>query len=176
MIQTTGYIAGEKRHKASDRFRSRDRGCAAVKRLLPITVAGTAIVVAALAGCSSVKSGASSSTNATNTKVLIDGQDQNVKGHVVCSTTAGAVVIAIGGAATGVGAKLSDGNPPRVQSVGLGNVNGVALGYQSGVGQGNAQATKDGNTYKITGTATGVDMSNPMQPLTKPFEIDVTCP
>ncbi len=64
-----------------------------------------------------------------------------------------------------------------VQSVGLGNVNGVTLGYTPGVpGGANATASKDGNTYKISGTATGVDMANPMQPVTKPFEIQVTCP
>ena len=28
----------------------------------------------------------------------------------------------------------------------------------------------------ISGTASGVDMANPMQPITKPFEIAVTCP
>jgi ipoprotein LpqH len=52
----------------------------------------------------------------------------------------------------------------------------VTLGYTSGTGQGKAEATKDGNAYKITGTATGVDISNPLQPVNKPFEIDVTCP
>jgi len=42
---------------------------------------------------------------------------------------------------------------------------------------GKAQATKDGSSYKITGTASGVDMSNPMGgPVNKSFEIDVTCP
>ena len=44
------------------------------------------------------------------------------------------------------------------------------------VAAGEAKATKDGNTYKISGTATGIDMANPMQPVNKPFEIDVTCP
>ena len=64
-----------------------------------------------------------------------------------------------------------------MKSVGLGNVNGVTLGYSPGQpGQGKATATKDGNKYKISGTATGVDMANPMQPVNKPFEIDVTCP
>jgi len=63
-----------------------------------------------------------------------------------------------------------------VKSVGLGNINGVALGFQEGAPGGSASATKDGNDYKITGTATGVDMANPMQPMTKPFEIAVTCP
>jgi lipoprotein LpqH len=88
----------------------------------------------------------------------------------------GNVNIAIGDAATGIAAVLSDADPPVVHSVGLGNVNGVTLGYQEGVGQGNAEATKDGNSYKITGTATGIDMQNPTQPVNKPFEIDVTCP
>jgi lipoprotein LpqH len=52
----------------------------------------------------------------------------------------------------------------------------VTLGYQSGAGQGDAKAEKSGNSYKISGTATGIDMANPMQPMNKPFEIDVTCP
>ena len=73
-------------------------------------------------------------------------------------------------------AVVSEGDSPAVQSVGLGNVNGVTLGYQSGVDQGNAEASKDGQTYKITGTATGVDMANPLEPVNKPFEIEVTCP
>ena len=62
-------------------------------------------------------------------------------------------------------------------SVGLGNVNGAVLGFQDGAGGGaGATATKDGSTYRITGTATGIDMANPMAPMTKPFEIEVTCP
>jgi lipoprotein LpqH len=83
--------------------------------------------------------------------------------------------IAIGDAATGIAAVLSS-DGATVHSVGLGNVNGVTLGYQSGTGQGEAKATKDGNAYNISGTATGVDIANPMQPVNKPFEIAVTCP
>ena len=60
--------------------------------------------------------------------------------------------------------------------MGLGNVNGVVLGFQDGASGASASATKDGNTYKVTGTASGVDMANPMQPMTKPFEIEITCP
>lgn len=118
---------------------------------------------------------ASASSGASNSKVLIDGQDQSITGTVSCLTAGGTVNIAIGGAATGIAAVLSDTNPPEVKSVGLGNVNGVTLGYTPGTGQGNAEATKDGSSYKITGTATGIDMANPMQPVNKPFEIDVTC-
>ncbi|OSC41422.1 lipoprotein LpqH [Mycobacterium decipiens] len=160
-----------------------------MKRGLTVAVAGAAILVASLSGCSSNKSttsgtgttspgpttAATGAAGASGPKVTIDGQDQHVTGSVVCTTAAGNVNIAIGGAATGIAAVLTDANPPEVKSVGLGNVNGVTLGYTSGTGQGNASATKDGSSYKITGTATGVDMANPMQPVNKPFEIEVTC-
>lgn len=159
-----------------------------MKRQLTVAVAGAAILAAGISGCSSnnksatgsssSSSGSSASVNSGasgGTKVSIDGKDQNVTGSVVCTNAGGTVNIAIGGAATGIAAVLSDGSPPQVKSVGLGNVNGVTLGYTSGTGQGNASASKDGNTYKISGTATGVDMANPMQPINKPFEINVTC-
>lgn len=115
-----------------------------MKRGLTVAVAGAAILVAGLSGCSSNKSttGSGETTTAAGTtaspgaasgpKVVIDGKDQNVTGSVVCTTAAGNVNIAIGGAATGIAAVLTDGNPPEVKSVGLGNVNGVTLGYTSG--------------------------------------------
>ena len=113
--------------------------------------------------------------NPGGTKVAIDGQDQNVGGTVVCTAMGGNMNIAIGDAATGIAAVVSE-DGSNVQSVGLGNVNGVTLGYQSGTGQGEAKAEKSYKTWKISGTATGIDMANPMQPVNKPFEIEVTCP
>ncbi|MET0996349.1 MAG: lipoprotein LpqH [Mycobacterium sp.] len=165
-----------------------------MKRGFLVAVGGAAIVVAGLAGCGSDESSSSEATaeDATTTveatetasataapgetKVTIDGQDQNVSGTVTCATMGGNVNIAIGEATTGIAAVVSEADPPVVQSVGLGNVNGVSLGFQAGVPQGNAEAKKDGNTYTITGTATGVDMANPLQPVNKPFELVVSCP
>jgi lipoprotein LpqH len=154
-----------------------------VKRELTIAVAGAAMLVAGISGCSSNKSSTSGGSSGATSgaaggggpTVSIDGKNQNVTGSVVCTTAGGHINIAIGGAATGIAAVLTDANPPQVTSVGLGNVNGVTLAYQTGTGQGNAAVTKNGNSYKITGTATGVDVANPMQPVNKPFEIDVTC-
>jgi ipoprotein LpqH len=164
-----------------------------VKRGFVVAIGGAAIVIAGLSGCSSddkksesattsaeatTEAGTASATAAPSgggTKVTIDGQDQNVQGTVVCTAMGGNMNIAIGDAATGIAAVLSE-DGSTVQSVGLGNVNGVTLGYQSGTGQGEAKATKDGNNWKISGTATGIDMANPMQPVNKPFEIDVACP
>jgi lipoprotein LpqH len=179
-----------------------------VKRGFTVTVAGAGIVVTALAGCSSNNSStpsssssatssssssssssessptsssaaASSAAGAGQTKVTIDGQDQNVQGQVLCTTAAGNLNIVIGAPPTGVVVTLTTADPPQVTNVALGNVNGVSLGYtgsMGGMSQGNAAATKDGSSYKITGTASGVDMANPGTMVTKPFEIDVTCP
>ena len=154
-----------------------------MKRGFVVAVGGMAILVAGLSGCSSEDkksetTGETSSAAAAEGKstVTIDGADQAVQGTVVCSSMGGNMNIAIGEATTGIAAVVSEADPPAVQSVGLGNVNGVTLGYQSGTGQGEAKAEKDGSTYKISGTATGVDMANPMQPVNKPFEIEVSCP
>jgi len=156
-----------------------------VKRGLTVALAGAAIVVAGISGCSSNKSnsggvatsvsgGSVSAGGANASKVIIDGKDQNVQGTTICTKTPGNITMAVGGNTTGISVVLTDASPPAVKAVQLGNVNGITLQYAQG-GQGNATATKDGNTYKVTGTATGVDMANPMQPVNKPFEIDVTC-
>ena len=154
-----------------------------MKRGFVVALGGAAIVIAGLSGCSSDEkksetSGETSSAASSQGKstVTIDGKDQAVQGTVVCSSMGGNMNIAMGDAATGIAAVVSSGDQPTVQSVGLGNVNNVTLGYQAGTGQGEAKAEKDGNTYKISGTATGIDMANPMQPVNKPFEIQVTCP
>ncbi|KMO73585.1 hypothetical protein BST22_22895 [Mycolicibacterium chubuense] len=153
-----------------------------MKREILVAVGGAAIIIAGLSGCSSEKksetSGETSSAAAAEgkTTVTIDGTDQEIQGNVVCSDMGGNTNIAIGNASTGIGAVVSSGDSPSVVSVGLGNVNGVTLGYQSGAGQGEAKVEKNDKTYKISGTATGVDMANPMQPVNKPFEIEVSCP
>jgi ipoprotein LpqH len=153
-----------------------------------LIMAGTAATLATvMVGCShhdtatNVGNAAVAPAGASNTKVLVDGKDQNVKGQVACTTAAGTVNIAIGGGSgssgvpTGIGAVLTDASPPVVKSVALGNVNGVSLGVGGTTGK--ANATKDGSTYKISGTASGMDMSNPMAgPVNKSFELDVACP
>jgi ipoprotein LpqH len=140
-------------------------------------VAGATVVVAVLAGCSSNKSSTSSPAPGPAEKVVIDGQTQQVAGPVSCTPANGNINIGIGDPTNGIGAVISTANPPIVQAVGLGNLTGVTLGYSAGApNQGNVQATKNGNSYTIKGTATGVNMANPQQALTKSFEMDVTCP
>jgi len=172
-----------------------------VKRELLFAVGAATIVVVAAAGCSSegesssettgaASSAAASSSNATTApgnasasatasagaaEVTVDGQPQPVNGPVVCETSDNKFSIAIGEPITGVIVGLEpDGS--AVHGVGLGTVNGVVLSFTEGVPDNTATATKDGNAYNVSGTATGLDDANPAQQVNKPFEINVTCP
>lgn len=155
-----------------------------MKRGMVVGVASVALVAAACAGCSNNKSstGASGSSApaASGPQVIVDGQAQNVSGQVTCTPSGDNTNIGIGDPTAGVGAVVSNANPPIVHSVGLGSVNGITLGFSDAAPNqgGNAGAAVNGKTYAIKGTATGLDMSNPQQPqqVTKPFELDVTCP
>jgi lipoprotein LpqH len=166
-----------------------------VKRELLI-VAGAAIVVAGVAGCSKDNnaSGPSSSAGSSpaaassaapaassapaaapgETTVVIGGKPQAVSGQVVCASNAGKFSIAVGDMATGIIVGLEpDGS--AVHSAGLGAVDGVVMSFTEGVPGNDAKATKNGNSYKINGTASGVDDKTGQQ-VNKPFEINVTCP
>ena len=112
--------------------------------------------------------------------MIVDGKNLNVSGAVRCTPAGSNINIAVGDAAAGIGAVISNDNPPIVHAVGLGSVDGITLGYSDvAKGQeGNAGAAVSGKSYQIKGTASGADVSNPQQPkpITKPFELDVTCP
>jgi lipoprotein LpqH len=152
-----------------------------MKREMVAGVLGATLVVAGLAGCSSGTTGTGSSSSGAAatpivTKVTIDGQDQNVTGAATCTPSGDNVNIGIGDPTNGVGAVVTSADPPAVHAVGLGSAGGSTLGFSDAAeSQGSAEATKQGNSYKITGTAVGMDPSS-SQAVTKPFEMDVACP
>jgi lipoprotein LpqH len=154
-----------------------------VKREFWVGVAAIAVVVSAAAGCSSDKSskGQPSSPPApSGPVVIVDGKNLNVTGAVTCTPSGENTNIGIGDAANGIGAVVSNGTPPIVHAVGLGSVNGIVLGFSDAAANQatNAGAAVKDKTYAIKGTASGVDMTKPdqPQPVTKPFELNVTCP
>ncbi|MGI9164179.1 MAG: lipoprotein LpqH [Mycobacterium sp.] len=154
-------------------------------RGLVVAVGGATILVAGLTGCSSKDSSVGTTTSASaqasasagsgTATVTIDGNPREMTGQVVCTTAGGNLTIALGQQTTGIAVVMAE-DASKVTSVGLGNVDGVVLGFQDMTPGGSASATRDGKRYTISGTASGVDMANPMQPITKPFEIAVTCP
>lgn len=131
---------------------------------------------------STISSAATSATDAAKgnpppgqADITVDGVTQNVTGQPVCTDAAGNFNIAIGQGLSGVVVVISP-DASVVHSVALGNVSGVVLGFQEGVSGGQASASKDDNTYTITGTANGITAAIPPTTVSKPFEIKVTCP
>jgi lipoprotein LpqH len=153
-----------------------------MKRALLIAVA-TGAVATGLGGCAksdNASSATSSSVTSSSTpaaagpvRVTIGGQPQNVSGPVVCGTNNGKFSIAVGDMATGIIVGLEP-DASVVHDAGLGTVDGVVMSFTEGVPGKSATATKSGNTYKITGTASGTD--NAGAQVHKPFEVNVTCP
>ena len=141
------------------------------------------VVALGLAGCSTQnsQSGAGSADVGMRApQVIVDGQQRAVSGGVTCHQAGDNVTIGIGDMANGVGAVVTTSNPPRVRSVGLGTVDGVALGYTNAdPGQANnVAAAVKGRSYTIKGTATGSDLRDLRSPqeVNRTFQMDVTCP
>jgi Mycobacterium 19 kDa lipoprotein antigen len=106
--------------------------------------------------------------------LTIGGTPSNVTGPVVCNTDNGKFSIAVGDLGTGFIVGLEP-DASAVHNVGLPMAdNGLVLAFTEGAPGNDAKATKDGNTYQITGTATGTDNAN--NQVSKPFEINATCP
>ena len=128
-----------------------------------------AVLVASTAGCS----GANKSS--TEAKVTVGGQVQPVSGPVVCATNQGVFSIAVGDMMSGIIVGLEP-DASVVHNAGLPVVNGVVMSFTEGAPGNNATATKNGNAYHITGTATGSDDKNGNRPVSQPFTVDVSCP
>jgi lipoprotein LpqH len=170
-------------------FRSRGTS---MKHRSVISVAGGAILVAALAGCagnplSNIGTLFPHAASAAGTQALgqvrltVGGEDQNAPNDAECGPTLdGGFQLdeKSNGQLHSWLVTLTSGDSPKVRTVILSDQPVVGappkywLHYDSNTRDGNAAAAKDGNSYKISGNAPGVLNQ---QKLT-PFEIDVTCP
>jgi lipoprotein LpqH len=158
-----------------------------VKRGFVVAVAGGAIVVAGMTGCSSsskqCSGNACQSVGQGSAKVTIDGKDQSVSGTVGCQTSPQGTQITVGNPSDVNNLTTAQIQGTEVEQVAL-VLNGKKLAVQKGNSMmgGSATMTKDGNKYTITGKAAEVggapDMSNPMNPTypTHDFTMEVTCP
>ncbi|MDY6995574.1 MAG: lipoprotein LpqH [Actinomycetota bacterium] len=156
-------------------------------------VFGIAAAATMLVGCSEDNTadsatGTESSPAATpqaaaggGTEVKVDGAD--LAGldldSVTCVKQGGKINVGSGsiGGQQGLGIVMTDATPPVVESLGM-VVDGNALAVTNTMGAkvGSAEVSADGETYTITGEATGADISNPMAGMiTKPFTVTVTC-
>lgn len=148
---------------------------------------------AVLVGCSNDKpadkqadkpaasTGDSKVSTGGNTVVKVGGAD--LAGldlnSVTCVKQGGKINVAsaaIGGQ-QGLGVVMTDEATPKVESLGLVyDGSALAVSESMGVKVGSAEVKVDGNTYTITGEASGADMKNPMAGMiNKPFTITVSC-
>ena len=145
------------------------------------------LVVFGMAGSLTACGGGQSRTAESTTapapgtaKLLVDGKDQNAQGPVECPTRENIIDIKIGDPNSGIAATVTKGDNPVVNYVGVGTFEGISMGYLRGVDpKAKADVTKNGNTYKISGVATGrnlTDLTNPGRVVSKPFEMTATCP
>ena len=144
---------------------------------------------ALMVGCSDDKeastptaaAGDTQASAAGGTEVKVDGGDLAGldKNSVTCVKQAGKITVASGAinGQQGLGVVMSDAEPPVVESLGIVvDGNALAVSNMMGVKSGSAEVKVDGDTYTITGEATGADIKNPMAGvITKPFTITVTC-
>lgn len=164
-----------------------------MKRILAVGVGvvGCSMLLMACSDNNSSSKGTSSATGSAptsvavasggKTSVKVDGSDlQGLDLNSVTCVKQGSTIniasAAVGGQ-QGLGVVMADGQPPKVQSLGM-VVDGNALAVSDNMGMktGSADVKVDGNTYTITGQAAGADMKNPMAGMiSKNFEITVTC-
>ena len=140
---------------------------------------------AVLVGCSNDKpAGSATDTEVSsggNTQVKVDGSD--LAGldlnSVTCVKQGGKINVASAatGGQQGLGVVMTDEATPKVESLGLVyEGSALAVSEAMGVKVGSAEVKVDGDTYTITGEASGADMKNPMAGMiNKPFTITVSC-
>lgn len=97
--------------------------------------------------------------------------------YIACEEMDGTLMIAIGSTtgADGIGATLTTGDNPTVKTVALGSLDGTAMAWAEGA-PGEANATKDGSVYTISGSMSVVDMNNPTSMDETDFEMVIPCP
>lgn len=146
-------------------------------------VIGLAAGAAVLVGCSddSPVAVGTAAHMVPGTEVKVDGAD--LAGldlaSVTCVKQGGKINVGSGavGGQQGLGIVMTDEATPRVESLGMVvDGNALAVTDNMGVKVGSAEVKVDGDTYTITGEATGADINNPMAGMiTKPFTVTVTC-
>jgi|SRR5271168_2811161 len=133
-------------------------------------MAGAALTVAVLGACSSVPQTPLSST----ASVTVDGHDAKIQ-VVKCGQLEWNRTIDIGGDFSGATAVIDQSTHPlTATSVHIQNLGGFTGMYSQGSG-GSANASLNGDTFTVTGSANGFKTDKPGEPATADFKIIVTC-
>ncbi len=118
---------------------------------------------------------ASADAGATITTITVDGQSKTIQDAVECTTTPTppGVVIDTGtfspGNDTSVHISMTDGDSPQVMGIVLGDAFNGGVTYRAEtMNEHYLEVSKDGNTYKVSGTDVGQAHAN--------VYVEVSCP
>ncbi|MDO3640340.1 lipoprotein LpqH, partial [Mycolicibacterium arseniciresistens] len=120
-------------------------------------------------------------SNGGSTEVKVDGNDLAGldTNSVTCVKQGGKITVGSGavGGQQGLGIVMTDEATPKVETLGLVvDGNALAVNNMMGAKVGSAEVKVDGDTYTVSGEASGADMKNPMAGMiSKPFTVTVTC-
>jgi lipoprotein LpqH len=107
-------------------------------------------------------------------QVTIDNKDMPETHTVRCTSIESLTTIATGNAAVGVDALVSNKDALNPKSVSIHGLGGFTGSYVEGL-QGQANATRRGQTYIIRGTAAGFRQNDPSARTTGTFVVKVAC-
>ncbi len=148
-------------------------------------IAASSLVVAATVSCSSPQSSDDAAANTTSTRIVIEGLSRTVEGETVCAAgPTGEVSIEVDPLQPTEGATNPEpivvldltpqGDTPSVSllAITLPDIRLSAGRYRTA---GVPTASKNGNTYTVSGEATVVGTPTE-RPVYKSFELELTCP
>jgi lipoprotein antigen len=148
-------------------------------------VAASSLAVAASVSCSSPESSDDAAADTTSTRIVIEGQARTVEGETVCTAgPTGEVSIEVDPVQPDSAATkpqpivvldlTPQGDTPVVSllAITLPDIGLSAGRYRTA---GVPTASKEGNTYTVSGQASVVG-TPPARPVYKSFELELTCP
>jgi ipoprotein LpqH len=128
-------------------------------------------------GTAQAPPGPAAQMNPGDAHVILNKVELPAAGNVGCHTDAGVTTVTVD-TTPKTTVVLSDESTPTVRSVRIGEPGAEApsVAYVPGLSGAAAKATRDGNSYTVTGTGMGAVAPNPDKPVEMPFEVSATCP
>jgi ipoprotein LpqH len=143
-----------------------------------VTIAGLAVLVGSIAGCSSSTPAAPSRPPGAppvgTAQVTVDATDAATIGSVNCTQAESLVTITAGDNTSGMTAVVELASKPTVRSVSIHNLGGFTGSYWQDLGPA-AWISTSTKTYQITGSADGFQVDSPSFRKIETFAIKVAC-
>jgi ipoprotein LpqH len=141
-----------------------------------VTIAGLAVLIGSIAGCSSEPSAPPRPSGALpqRTAQVTVGENNDAKQEVSCVESGSVVTITTGDDKAGTTSILDKQGTLTVRSVAIRNLDGFTGSYWQDLGP-TSKVSTIGTTYEVTGTADGFNTDKPSFRTTRTFSIKVGC-